>query len=136
MPISCLAGRHAPGPEVLNQGFAFCRCTRCGRQMIRSHNVLTGVPGGFRVVWRRAAAPAAEVDAAQLALDLAAPRRALVAPIPAPARRRRGALFAGLDLAVAALRLLGEQLGEGLRAWVKALLSARPRRRLLRLRAS
>ena len=55
MKLSCLIGRHLPGPEtVRNQGFTFGRCAGCGRDLVRSMGRWKTVPKGFRIVWRSA----------------------------------------------------------------------------------
>lgn len=133
MSFACLAGNHAPNPNpVLNQGFAFARCTRCGRDMMRSHNAWRRAPKGFRIVWKRR--PATKPDPAQLALDLSAPVRDPAAPIPAAPRRPRARLRAATDLAAAALRLAAWQVAASARGWLKPA-PARPRRRTLRIAA-
>lgn len=124
MRLSCILGRHQAAPNaVTNQGFAFSRCRRCRRDMVRSHRDWKPVPKGFRVVWRRADAPGAEVGAARLVPDRPTADRAL-ALRGAPARPR-GRASAMLDLLVAGLRCLTWVAADRLRAWRKALLAPR-----------
>lgn len=59
MSLPCRLSSHAAAPQVLrNQGFAFSRCRRCGRDMIRSlgssETTWRTVPAGFRVDWKNA----------------------------------------------------------------------------------
>ena len=59
MTLLCNLAGHAPAPvDLVNQGFAFSRCRRCGDDLIRSAAVptarWTAVPEGFRVAWRAA----------------------------------------------------------------------------------
>lgn len=57
MRFLCRVLTHRIAPHIShNQGFAFSRCRRCGRDMIRSSasqesSDWRNVPAGFRVVW-------------------------------------------------------------------------------------
>jgi hypothetical protein len=135
MRLSCILGRHDVAPKAVeNQGFAFSRCRCCGRDMVRSRRDWTPVPKGFRVVWRRPAAPREEIGGAQLLLDLPAAGRALA--LRRMPERRRGRASVLLDLLAAGLRYLAWAAGGRLRAWCKALLAPRkPDRPLLGLPA-
>lgn len=108
MTYSCNSGRHAvASPGVRNQGFEFGKCTRCGRDLLRSGGDWRTVPKGFRVVWRRDPPPAAG---------------------KAPARSRarpRNPLAVAAELAWLAARCLGWKISDGLRAGMKALLAPR-----------
>lgn len=126
MPVACLSGNHQlPSNPIWNQGFAFSRCTRCGRDMMRSHGRWRRAPRGFRIVWKRRTA--AKSDPAQLAFDLP-PVRDPVAPVPPAPRRRRARLVAAVDLAGAALRLAAWQAAEAARTWLKTAPARHPSR--------
>ena len=56
MSLFCRLRTHATGTSLVeNQGFAFCRCHRCGNDLVRSLSSSSArwhdVPVGFRVVW-------------------------------------------------------------------------------------
>lgn len=122
--LSCIAGRHAAGPrQTRNQGFAFAGCRNCGCDLVRSRSAWKAVPKGFRVVWRRAAAPQVEISAAQFLLDLPAVDRALaLAASPPRPRGRASVLF---EVAAAGLRCLVWAAADRLRAWRRALRAPR-----------
>ncbi|MEA1014030.1 hypothetical protein [Sphingosinicella sp. LY1275] len=64
MSLFCRIAKHSPYPStVRNQGFHFSSCRRCGRDMVRSGALWTPVPKGFRVVWKLAETPPAEMPA-------------------------------------------------------------------------
>lgn len=56
MSLFCRLRTHATGTSMVeNQGFAFCRCHRCGNDLVRSLSSSStrwhDVPVGFRVLW-------------------------------------------------------------------------------------
>jgi len=54
MNLSCRLGRHSALPsDVRNLGLRVSQCRCCGRDLIRARGRWTGVPRGFRIVWRR-----------------------------------------------------------------------------------
>lgn len=77
MNLLCNLAAHAPAPvDLVNQGFAFSRCRRCGSDLIRSASASatrwTRVPPGFRIAWRFADLTAFEyLSDADLALAAA-----------------------------------------------------------------
>ena len=131
MHVSCILGGHSAFPSsVRNQGFYFSQCRCCGRDMIKSRSGWQKVPKGFRVVWQREPAPAAEAEPEVLIRNL---------PVPVPPRglaRLALRLAAALDLAGTALRGLALVAGQRLRAWQASLAEPlRPRQLVLRLPA-
>ncbi len=133
MPIACRSGNHSlPADPILNQGFAFARCTRCGRDLMRAAGAWREPPKGFRIVWKDAAAAAEDgADSAQLAFDLAPPVRALVAPLPAVRRGPRARLRGAADLVASALRLAAWHVSGAARVWLKSALAPRQSVRLI-----
>jgi hypothetical protein len=112
----CKLGRHAPAPgAVRNQAFEFSCCRRCGRDLVRSRGTWRTVPKGFRVVWRQPG-PAAELNAAQLLLNLPASGRALALP-PAPNRGKRR-VATTVELVVLMARGLAELVADRFRSWI------------------
>jgi hypothetical protein len=64
MSLLCRIAKHSAYPsKVRNQGFHFSSCRRCGRDMVRSGELWTPVPKGFRVVWKLVETPRAERSA-------------------------------------------------------------------------
>jgi hypothetical protein len=115
--LSCVAGRHRAGPELVrNQGLEFTCCRRCGHDLIRSRAAWRGVPKGFRVVWRRRSRRDAELSAAQFVLDLPAAGRAL-ALCPLPGRPKSRAAVA-LELVALGARGVAMAIADRVRAWM------------------
>lgn len=132
MSIACRSGNHClPADPILNQGFAFARCTRCGRDLLRAGGSWREPPRGFRIVWKGSAAAAAGADPAQLAFDLAPPARALVAPLPGLRRGPRARLRAAADLVASGLRLAAWHASAAARRWLKSALAPRRPVRLI-----
>lgn len=119
----CIRGRHevAAAGRVRNQGLEFGRCGRCNRDLIRSRHQWRAVPQGFRVVWRRSAPGGAELDTAQLLLDLPTVGRALALR----AQRERNAILVALELAMLGIRGLGGALASRVRLWAGAMMAPR-----------
>lgn len=131
MSIFCLSGNHwLPADPILNQGFAFARCTRCGRDLLRAAGTWRAPPKGFRIVWKDTG-PEDAADPAQLAFELAPPVRALVAPLPSLRRGPRARLRGAADLAASALRLGAWHFSAAARLWLKSALARRRRVRLI-----
>lgn len=122
MRLHCIAGQHVAAPgEVLNQGFGFSHCSRCGRAMIRSSREWRTVPRGFRVVWRHGIPRQTEVSATQLLFDLPSTGRSLTLPGASRGSRLRE-IFAILLMTT---QFLAETAIGWLRDWRKSLLSPR-----------
>jgi hypothetical protein len=132
MGRTCTRGKHEPAANwVRNQGLEFGRCSRCGRDLIRSRHQWRGVPQGFRVVWRKSAPGGATLNDVQLLLDLPPVGRALALR---ERRRERNGLLVALELAMLGIRGLAGALALRARLWAMAA----PRRRaapVLQLRA-
>jgi len=113
----CIRGRHdaAAVGRVRNQGLEFGRC------LIRSRHRWRTVPQGFRVVWRRSAPGGAELDSAQLLLDLPTVGRALALR----AQRERNAILVALELAMLGVRGLAGALASRVRLWAGAMMAPR-----------
>lgn len=53
MPLTCELGWHSPDPLARwNHGYYFSKCTRCGRDLVRTAYSGWKVPKGVRVVWQ------------------------------------------------------------------------------------
>lgn len=122
MGFHCITGQHVAAPgEVINQGFGFSHCGRCGRAMIRSSREWRVVPRGFRVVWRRGAPRRTAANAAQLLLNLPSNGRSLALPGTRPLGRVRELL----TILLMAAQFLAETGIGRLRDWRKTLFSPR-----------
>jgi hypothetical protein len=131
MSIACRSGNHClPADPILNQGFAFARCTRCGRDLLRAAGTWRAPPRGFRIVWKDTAADDGN-DPDQLAFELKPPVRALVAPLPSLRRGPRARLGGAADLVASALRLGAWHFSAAARLWLKSALAPRRRVRLI-----
>ena len=105
LTFACVFGRHTPAPgEIRNQGFAFTRCRRCRRDLVRAGSTSRTVPKGFRIVWRPGKRAQAEQNTAQMLLGAPpAPGRGLTVIEPNRGWRAMPTL---VGLAGAGLRLL------------------------------
>jgi len=133
--FACFFGRHTPSPgEIRNQGFAFTRCRRCRRDLVRAGSAWRSVPKGFRIVWRPGKRAQAEQNAAQSLLGASlAPGRALTVIEPNEGWR---SMLALVGLTGAGLRMLLWRLADRQRDQRKLkLIRATANIRVLRLPA-
>lgn len=64
MALRCRLGWHTPESDgVWNHGYAFTRCKRCKRDMVRSLFGEWHMPKGVRVVWRSGPGAVTTLDA-------------------------------------------------------------------------